>query len=567
MMPGKELLFTFLRRYRFEALRVLVLDILANCTTLLLSLVIAQTYALLFDFQSARGRLLEKAGLPWGHSFGQWIGILSGLILLKALLDLWRIRQRGELSESFLYQIRQQLFAHQLRMDIRQYEERGSSRYLLRFSGDLSSVQRYLTKGILQFAADTSLIIMGLWLILWLDWRLGGIVILSLAALSLIVRMLNRRIGVLERQRRDQKSALLAFINLRLLNIASLKAFNRETPERQRFDKQAMKIKKLGFRYHRQAAWLETVIPLVLHGMLAVFFLCIYRWKQIGYIFDFDSVFVIVLLLVSWRSTFNRLLRIGLVWKKGSISLQKVARLLQQPIEPNLQKPEASLTDEPLHATNLRLAFGEKILFDQLNFTLRPGEVGFMQGETGVGKSALVKLVAGLYRPDVGALRFGDYDFLAVHPKSLRQQMAFVSHALPLYGRTVGEAITYSPRHRQRAQHVFSQWQQLFPALQTIDFQTPLRESGRLSASQLQLLQWLRALLTKKPFLILDEPFCNLDRATATMLWQQIPTPTAVLLLCADKHMAEVVDIPFDWQISLRNFTKNKKNITATSNI
>ncbi len=566
-MTGRELLFTFFKSHQRQSIQILLLDLLANCAALLLPLVIAQTYALLFDFQSARGRLLEKAGLPWGHSFGQWIGILSGLILLKALLDLRRIRQRGELSESFLYQIRQQLFAHQLRMDIRQYEERGSGRYLLRFSGDLSSVQRYLTKGILQFAADMALIIMGLLLVFWLDWRLGGIVILSLAALSLIVRMLNRRIGVLEMQRRDQKSALLAFINLRLLNVASLKAFNRETPERQRFDKRAMKIKKLGFRYHRQAAWLETVIPLVLHGMLAVVFLCIYHWKQIGYIFDFDSVFAIVLLLVSWRSTFNRLLRIGLVWKKGSISLQKVARLLQQPIEPNLQKPEVSLTDVPLHATNLRLAFGEKILFDQLNFTLRPGEIGFMQGETGVGKSALVKLVAGLYRPDAGALHFGDYDFSMVHPKSLRRQTAFVSDALPLYGHTVGEAITYSPRHRRRAQRVFEQWQQWFPALQTIYFQTPLRESGRLSASQLQLLQWLRALLTKKPFLILDEPFRNLDRATAAMLWQQIPTPTAILLLCADRHMVETLDIQVDWQISLTNLTKNKKNITAVSNI
>lgn len=566
-MYGKELLFTFFRRHRFATLWALVLDILANCIALLLPLVIAQTYALLFDFQSARGRLLEKAGLPWGHSFGQWIGILVGLILLKALLDLWRTRQRGELSESFLYQIRQQLFTHQLRMDIRQYEERGSGRYLLRFSGDLSSVQRYLTKGILQFTADTTLIIMGLLLILWLDWRLGGIVILSLAALSLIVRMLNRRIGVLEMQRRDQKSALLAFINLKLLNVASLKAFNRETPERQSFDKRAMKIKKLGFRYHRQAAWLETVIPLVLYGMLAVAFICIYHWKQIGYIFDFDSVFAIVLLLISWRSTFNRLLRIGLVWKKGNISLQKIARLLQQPTEPNLHKPEVSLTDEPLHATNLRLAFGEKILFDQLNFTLRLGEIGFIQGETGVGKSVLVKLLAGLYRPDAGALCFGAYDFSAVHPKSLRRQMAFISDALPLYGRTVGEAITYSPSHQQRAQRVFEHWQQWFPALQTIDFQTPLRESGRLSASQLQLLQWLRALLTKKPFLILDEPFRNIDKATTVMLWQQIPTPTAVLLLCADKRIVEIVDIQPDWQIKLTNFTKNKKNVTTAGNI
>lgn len=255
--------------------------------------------------------------------FFNWLIILSLFIIIKAALDFFRKKQQGALTETFLHWLRQKLFSHQLRMDVRQYEERGVGRYLLRFSGDLSSVQQFLSKGILQFSADVLLVVMGLGLLFWLDVWLGGLVLVTALLLGGFVFILNKIIGKIETQRRDQKSALLSFINLRLLNIASLKAFNKETPERNRFDRRAEKIQKLGFSYYRWAALLEALVPFAIYALLAVAFLCIYHWKQTGYEFSSDKIFAFVLILLTLRSTLSRTMRISLVWKKGIFLCKK----------------------------------------------------------------------------------------------------------------------------------------------------------------------------------------------------------------------------------------------------
>ncbi len=553
------MLLIFFKAHRSRVLGVLLLDFLANAATLLLPLVIAQTYSLLFDFQSARGRLLEKFGIGWQADFTGWLALLAILILIKALLDFFRKSEQGKLTETFLHWLRQKLFLHQLRMDLRQYEERGVGRYLLRFSGDLSSVQQFLSKGILQFSADVLLVVMGLVLLFWLDARLGGLVLTVALLLGIFIFLTNRRIGSLETQRRDQKSALLSFINLRLLNIASLKAFNKETPEVQRFDRRAEKIQQLGFLYHRQAALLEACVSFAVHAALALAFWLVFNWQQTGYVFQSDNIFAFILILLALRNTLSRTLRIGLVWKKGKISLQKITQLFQQTTETGWSKPELDFKQPTLRVEGLTLQFHENPIFKNVHFTLLTGERGVIIGKSGSGKSALVKTLAGLYPPSTGQIYLDAHSTFDLHPKSLRRQLAFVSDALPLYGKTIGEALAYSRRHQAKAAALFQQWQSLFPALEGLDFNTPLRESGRLSGSQLQLLQWLRALLTKKPFLMLDEPFQNLDIETAQALWQQIPIGTAVLLLTVNVEFLKTIDIQADWHLDLEktHFLKN----------
>lgn len=558
-MTGKKILFAFFRLHQSQVWRVLALDFLANLATLLLPLVIVQTYSVLFDFQSVRGRLLEKFGISWKASFFNWLIILILLILIKALFDFLRKRAQGILIENFLHWLRQKLFVHHLRMEVRQYEERGVGRYLLRFSGDLGSVQQFLSKGIVQFSADVLLVGMGLGLLFWLDAWLGGLVLVTLLLLAGAVFLINRRIGTLENQRRDQKSALLSFINLRLLHIASLKAYNKETPEMNLFNKRAGKIQKLGVLYHHWAALLEALVPFAIYALLAVAFFCIYYWKQTGYDFSFDKIVAFVLILLTLRSTLSRTLRIPLVWKKGNIALRKITELLLQATETGGSKPDLHLKKVTLHFEQVSLAFEQHPLFENLSFSLSPGKIGVITGKPGTGKSTIVKLLAGLYQPTTGKIRLNEHFITHLHPKSLRRPLAFVSDALPLYGRTIGEALAYSARHRAQALQLFRAWQSLFPALEPLDFETPMREAGRLSGTQLQLLQWLRAILTKKPFLILDEPFQNLDTETVQKLWQQIPTDSAVLLFTSQKNIPEFIDNQVNWKLDLINFQSSKK--------
>ncbi len=70
--------------------------------------------------------------------------------------------------------------------------------------------------------------------------------------------------------------------------------------------------------------------------------------------------------------------------------------------------PGPRLGDLVIEANNLNKGFGDRLLFDNLNFTLPPGGIVGVIGPNGAGKSTLFKMLMGIEKPDSGELRIGD---------------------------------------------------------------------------------------------------------------------------------------------------------------
>ncbi len=70
--------------------------------------------------------------------------------------------------------------------------------------------------------------------------------------------------------------------------------------------------------------------------------------------------------------------------------------------------PVPRLGDNVVDAVNLSKSFGDKLLFENLNFKLPPGGIVGIIGPNGAGKSTLFKLITGLDKPDSGELRVGE---------------------------------------------------------------------------------------------------------------------------------------------------------------
>lgn len=220
-----------------------------------------------------------------------------------------------------------------------------------------------------------------------------------------------------------------------------------------------------------------------------------------------DNLFIVVILLLYLRTTLLRLLKVGLVWEKGSISLQKINNLLQHPVAENYNTAEVKLKKPILKVDNITLSLEEKTILSELNFELKPKELGVILGQSGSGKSTIVKLLANLYTPNQGEIRLNEYSFEQLPPKIIRRQFSFLSEVMPLYGRQIAEAVVYSAKRRKQALEVYEEWQQEFPILKEVSFHTPLHETTHLTATQLQLLMWFRAIQSNKPFLVLEHPF------------------------------------------------------------
>jgi len=164
-----------------------------------------------------------------------------------------------------------------------------------------------------------------------------------------------------------------------------------------------------------------------------------------------------------------------------------------------------------LQLEGLTKRYGDKAVVDDLHVEIGEGEFFSLLGASGCGKTTTLRMMAGLERPDVGRLRFGDEIWAAplehrfVPPQQRAIGMVFQSYALWPH-MTVFENVAYPLRiRRQPTSRV--------PAILDLVHLGAYaqRSAARLSGGQQQRVALARALACDPRILLLDEPFSNLD--------------------------------------------------------
>ena len=181
--------------------------------------------------------------------------------------------------------------------------------------------------------------------------------------------------------------------------------------------------------------------------------------------------------------------------------------------------PPAATTPSPalpsLRLVDVACRRGERLLFSGLNETLAPGEMLWLRGGNGRGKTSLLRLVAGLAAPEHGQILWGDAP--ARRNAAFAAQLVYIAHANALKDDlTAAESLAFLARIHARDAHA--------PALRAALARLGL--AGRERTPTRALSQGLRrrvalarlALETAPALWVLDEPFDALDVAgTATL--------------------------------------------------
>ncbi|MEL0438718.1 heme ABC exporter ATP-binding protein CcmA [Phycobacter sp. K97] len=152
-----------------------------------------------------------------------------------------------------------------------------------------------------------------------------------------------------------------------------------------------------------------------------------------------------------------------------------------------------------LNVTDLAIARGGLPVLDGLSFRLEPGRALILRGPNGIGKTTLLRTIAGLQPPLSGRIEGAeDQIAYAAHSDGLKQALS-VTENLTFWASVFGTA-------------------SIEPALNAFDLVALKdRPAGALSAGQKRRLGLSRMLVTGRPIWVMDEPTVSLDTRAVAM--------------------------------------------------
>jgi ATP-binding cassette, subfamily C, bacterial CydC len=240
----------------------------------------------------------------------------------------------------------------------------------------------------------------------------------------------------------------------------------------------------------------------------------------------------------------------GAGWRLGE-SLQAAARLQAlgqeaQPERPSAGTPTGGLGSPEIRVEGLEIGYAaDRPVLGPLGFTLHPGHPLVICGPSGLGKSTLLATLAGEQTPLAGSVRLGGNSIADLSEAERYRCIAYLPQETLLLDDTVGHNLSLG----RSGLSDLDMWE----ALEMVDLAGTLRREGvgldypigeggqRLSGGQARRLALAWLVLRDAPVVLLDEPFANLDTATAGNVLERLrpwlETRTAVIVTHAPEQL------------------------------
>ena len=206
--------------------------------------------------------------------------------------------------------------------------------------------------------------------------------------------------------------------------------------------------------------------------------------------------------------------------------LRELEELYKEP-EPEKHEPMPIYNGmQALRGEALCFAYDRDKIFENAEFSIEKGSFGAILGHSGIGKSTLLKLLMGIYKPGSGKLYVETEEGQIPIDRSTRRLFAYVPQGNLLLSGTIRENLTITrpnatDEELREAIHISCMDDYVYSFPQGLD--TPMGESGAgLSEGQAQRLSIARAVLSGAPILLLDEATSALDGETEKVVLERL---------------------------------------------
>ena len=463
--------------------------------------------------EMARG--VEGAGINYDYIF--WVLVLY---TLRGFVN-----QFTTFGSNYFITIAVQNMVRDLRNDIihkinlipvSYYDRNQFGNILGRITSDVESVSNALQQSLLQIVNAILSIVFVSAMMLWLNWTLAIIILISMPVSYLVARYVVKLSQPHFKAQADALGRLNGFVQESFTGFNVIKLYSREQQSSKDFQKITEDLQTVGFKASFLSGMMMPLVSVVSHitYLLVVLVggaLTIAGRLTLGNLQAFTQYVNQVSQPIQLISQLSGPLQ------SASAAINRIYEVLDQEEEPN--QVSASFGKEVTgHVTFENVSFQyveNKPLIRDFNVEVKPGEMVAIVGPTGAGKTTMINLLMRFYDVTKGAIKVDGVDIRDLSRKELRSQFGMVLQDAWLFEGSIKENLRFGKLDATDDEIVeAAKAANVDHFIRTLPGGYDMKmnqESSNISLGQKQLLTIARALLSDPKILILDEATSSVD--------------------------------------------------------
>ena len=390
-----------------------------------------------------------------------------------------------------------------------------------RFVGDVDTVENLFTSGIISMFADACKIV-SILVVIWFQNR--GLTFVLLVILPLLfgfTRHVQKNMLAAQIANRKAVGRASAHVPETLHNIRTIHCLGKENYMEERYDQYIGESYQAMERTNFYDAVYSPVILILNAIVVAVVMLLSAGGNPEVLAFFGMSAGTAVAVINYIFQIFGPVESLGMEIQTIQSALAGIHRINEffeleekEPLEEKEQKMQKNLPFVELK--NVTFGYDEHVVLDRLSFQVLDGDQVTLAGRTGAGKSTIMKLLLGLYKPQKGSVTIHGVPSSEIREKDRRKLFGYVEQSFHMVPGTVRDQITlYDKKISEKQVRAAAALTGLSGAIESLEKGYDTVCTPELfSQGQWQLLSIARAAAAEPHLLLLDEITANLDAET-----------------------------------------------------
>ncbi|MBC7318617.1 ABC transporter ATP-binding protein [Candidatus Bipolaricaulota bacterium] len=453
------------------------------------------------------------------------LGILAliflGFLIMRFGLGYGRVYTLYSAGQRIMFDMRREIFSHLLRLPMSILDREPVGRLVTRATNDVAAINEMYTRALVNLIQDFFMMLGVLAIMFRMNARLTLLLLAFAPVIGALAFSFRRKARAAYREARRILAQLNAYLAESLSGITVIQLFRQELRSFQRF-------REINREFLR--AQMRTIMAFGLFGPavavmqnVALAFLIWYGGRGVlAGVFTLGGLIAFTSYI---RNLFQPLVRFSEeynVLQAAMAAAERIFYFLDLPREPSGKKPVPALRGE-IEFRDVWFAYNdEDWVLKGVSFRVRPGEKIAIVGPTGAGKTTIISLVLGFYRPQKGRILIDGVPLEDLDLAEYRKNVALVPQDVFLFTGNVWENIRMwngglSREEAERAAKLVGVHDYILRLPE--GYATDVKERGmRISLGERQLLSLARAVAADPKIVILDEATANVDSHTEALV-------------------------------------------------